>query len=84
MSDQRRTIRVHCVVNSLGQVGVALMRQDFRGPRRLDYRLMRMQQVERGASPPHGVDPDVWLAYSALHQIVLRQVQSDLGEVTGH
>jgi hypothetical protein len=81
MSDQRRTIRVHCVVNSLGQVGLALMRQDWRGPRRLDYRLMRMTQVPAADAPPLGVDADLWLAYSALRQAVTRQV---LAHQDGH
>lgn len=83
MSGPRRTIRVHLVVNSLGQVGVALLRQEWRGPRRLDYRLMSMRPVTMNTAAPRGVDPDLWLAYHALRDRVVEQ-QARAGEVTGH
>lgn len=83
MSGPARTIRIHLVVNAIGQVGVALMRQEFRGARRLDYRLMSMRPVTCTTPSPRGVDPDLWLAYHALRDRVV-QAQAAAGEVTGH
>lgn len=83
MSGPRRTIRVHLVVNSLGQVGCALLRQEFRGPRRLDCRLMSMRPVPSADPTPRGVDPDLWLAYCALRDRVV-EARAAAGEVTGH
>lgn len=76
MSVRARTIRVWCVINTAGQVGVAVMRQDWKGPRRLDTRLMGMREVPAADPRPLGVDEDLWTAYQALRHRVLEQAKA--------
>lgn len=83
MSGPRRTIRLHLVVNALGQVGIGVQRHEFKGPHRLDTRLMSMRPVADVEPTPRGVDPDVWLAYCALRGRVV-EMRAAAGEVTGH
>lgn len=66
MSDRPRTIRVLIHIGSGGRVAIGLSRSVWQGPHRLDMRLASAVPVEPRGPIPRGVDPDLWLAYTAL------------------
>lgn len=72
-------VRVLIHLTTDGQYAVGVVTSEWQGATRVDRRLARLRPVVRPGSTPAGVDPIVWQAYSALHDLVREQSASEAG-----
>lgn len=68
ISERRRPTTVRVLVHTTpdGQAAVGIVRQEWQGAVRVDYRLARLRPVPAVIDPPPGVSRDLWVAAAAL------------------
>lgn len=75
-----RTVRINVHLQDNGVAAVGVLRQEWSGPVRLDRRLARAIPLLTVDPAPPGVDPDVWLAWQGLSDVVARMRADHLRE----
>lgn len=72
-----KTVKVVIYVSDAGRISLGVLTSEHRGPNRLDRRYGPARPTEHRVShAPRGVEPEVWLAYMALRDLVGDQEQA--------